>query len=487
MVEPTVDDIEDTPADDGTSIAKLRWLDVAIGVALVTFTIATRLPRLSRPEAFVFDEVYYAPDAADILRRGVERGGVVHPPVGKWLIALGIRADGFTSLGWRLSALVCGALVVLLVYVAARQVVTSRWLASMAGVLAALDGVLYTTGRVAMLDIFVALFVMIAVWCTLAALRRAGDGRAVARYRWGAAVSVGLGIGVKWTTAYVLLVVIIGFVAIHIRERREQGQGRAVATTLATLVVVPVLVYAACYIPWIVNFDKTYPASQKCGQPATCSFSIAERVRLLVKDQRRILDFHTGLLSDGNSNADFAYLWWDQTSPSVLYRKTCVDQLNRAPRSLNDQACIGASNGDVAEIVAVANPAVWFVGLLAAFVVVWTAWQRRSLAALLVLLFFFYQWFPWVIDPFKIGTAIAHHDPGALLQQRRAYSFYLAPMIAVLAIFPAVALDRRRWRWTGIPLVAVAAATFIFYLPVFQGRPMAPSEIDHRQYWEGIP
>jgi hypothetical protein len=34
------------------------WLDVAVPLALVIGTAATRLPRLSNPRAFVFDEIY---------------------------------------------------------------------------------------------------------------------------------------------------------------------------------------------------------------------------------------------------------------------------------------------------------------------------------------------------------------------------------------------------------------------------------------------
>ena len=90
------------------------WLDIAVPTLLVVGTAATRLPRLSTPRAFVFDEIYYAPDAAEMLRRGVEKGGVVHPPGGKWLIAVGVRLFGFTPFGWRFSALVAGCAIVLL-------------------------------------------------------------------------------------------------------------------------------------------------------------------------------------------------------------------------------------------------------------------------------------------------------------------------------------------------------------------------------------
>jgi dolichyl-phosphate-mannose--protein O-mannosyl transferase len=460
------------------------WLDRGIGLALFALTIATRLPRLDRPRAFVFDEIYYVPDSAGILRHGVETGGVVHPPVGKWLIAIGLRIDGFTPVGWRLAALVCGALVVVLTYAAAREVVRNRWLAGMAGLLVALDGVAYTTGRVGMLDVFVALFTMLVVWCTLAALRRWDDRAAVARYRWGAAVAAGLGIGVKWTTGYVLLVALIGFLVVDARQSARRGQGGRIARTVLTLGLVPAAVYVACYIPWMVSIHKTYIAAEECKRFDDCNENVLDRFRLLWKDQKRMLDFHTGLTSDNNSNADFAYKWADQASPSVLYRKTCIPELEHAPADLDDGACTGAAAGDVAEIATVANPVVWFAGLAASVGVAWTAWKRRDAAIVLVALFFLYQWFPWVIDPFGAKDALLHGELRALWQERRAYSFYLAPMVAVLALWPAIALDRRRLRWLGAVLAVAAVAAFVFYLPVWQGRPMGPSQIDAREWWE---
>ncbi|MGI8664395.1 MAG: phospholipid carrier-dependent glycosyltransferase [Acidimicrobiales bacterium] len=461
-----------------------RWLDIALGCGLFAFTIFTRLPRLDRPRSFVFDEIYYALDGADIARRGVERGGVVHPPVGKWLIALGIRVDGMTPVGWRLAALVCGALVVVLTFAAARQVVRNRWLAAMAGLLVALDGIAYTTGRVAMLDVFVALFTMIAVWCTLAALRRWDEPRAVSRYRWATAVAVGFGIGVKWTAGYVLLVAIIGFVIVEARRADHRGQGRRIMRTVLTLGVVPIAIYGACYVPWMLNVSKTYAGMQACPKQQSCSFSLFERIKLFKDDQRRILKFHTELTSEGNSNADFAYLWIDQASPSVLFRKTCIPQLDQAPAELNDRSCSGAADGDIVEIATVANPVVWFGGLAAVLGVAWAAWRRRDAAIVVVVLFFLYQWFPWVIDPFRIKDAITTRHLGALLQERRAYSFYLAPMIAVLAIWPAIALDRRKLRWLGIPLALGALAAFVFYLPIWQGQSLSPGHLDSREWWE---
>ena len=66
-----------------------RLRPFAAPAALVGLVRVTRLPRLGRPRAMVFDEVYYALDAADLLRHGVE-SSPAHPPLAKWFIAAGM-------------------------------------------------------------------------------------------------------------------------------------------------------------------------------------------------------------------------------------------------------------------------------------------------------------------------------------------------------------------------------------------------------------
>lgn len=483
-VEDVGSDLEASPAleADGALAAgatgpplatSRRWLDIAVPLALFAGTILTRLPRLTRPDAYVFDEVYYAPDAADIVRRGIERGGVVHPPVGKWLIGIGIKLFGYTSFGWRAGALVCGALVVVLVYATARQVVHGRALPALAGVLASLDGIAFTTGRAAMLDVFVALFTMLAVWCTLAALKRADDERAVRRYRLGAAISVGFGIATKWTVGYVLLVVLLGFLLIFTKQERRPHQGRAVLRTVLTLTLVPGAVYVATYIPWLVKAEDTGQGYVACVKDGRCDLSLVDRFVLFKDDQLRVLDFHRGLKSDNNSNADFAWRWINQAKPAVLFKETCAIELRNAPPNLDDKACDGASPGSVVEIVTVANPVVWYAALAAAIVLLVKVFRRGNLAALLLLLFVVYQWFPWVLDPFAPWQR----------QERRAYSFYLSGMIPVMAIWPAVALEWRKVRWVAAVLAVAAIGAFAYYWPIWAGYPLSPGQIKAREYW----
>ena len=93
------------------------WLaTIAVGL----FAGILRLLRLDIPRGRIFDEIYYVCDAQNLLRYGVEAGStsgdgvapctpngepgfIVHPPLGKWAIALGMRVFGVNEFGWRIA------------------------------------------------------------------------------------------------------------------------------------------------------------------------------------------------------------------------------------------------------------------------------------------------------------------------------------------------------------------------------------------------
>ena len=65
-----------------------------VTLSITAIAALTRLWALGWPRTKVFDEVYYATEAKEVLRYGYEdnRGYlfIVHPPLGKWLIAGGV-------------------------------------------------------------------------------------------------------------------------------------------------------------------------------------------------------------------------------------------------------------------------------------------------------------------------------------------------------------------------------------------------------------
>jgi len=98
---------------------------------IIAFALILRLWRLNLPKGYIFDEVYYAKNANSLIRNGVELNAqgqaefIVHPPLGKWLIGIGIKVFGNDEFGWRISAAVIGTLSVVLIYLITKELFKS--------------------------------------------------------------------------------------------------------------------------------------------------------------------------------------------------------------------------------------------------------------------------------------------------------------------------------------------------------------------------
>ena len=171
---------------------------------------------------------------------------VVHPPVGKWLIAFGEHLFGMNSFGWRVAPLVFGALLVLVTVRLVRRVSRSTLIGGLAGLLLAVDGLAFVMSRTALLDVFVAFFTVAAVACLAADRdwfrarladdlvrrgvpdlgRRFGPALVVRPWRLAAGVCWGLALGTKWNALYVLAAFALLSLAWDVGARRLAGAGR---------------------------------------------------------------------------------------------------------------------------------------------------------------------------------------------------------------------------------------------------------------------
>src|SRR4051794_10534169 len=158
------------PRRDGTpplpDDRRLSWVLAAVlGVA----SLASRLWGINYPADKMFDEAYYPPEAHELLTWGHEynRGYsfIVHPPLGKWLIAIGEQLFGYTSFGWRFPSAVAGAVTIVVLTRLARRLTGSTLLGLAAGLLLALDGFSFSLARIGLLDIFLQMFVLSGVAC----------------------------------------------------------------------------------------------------------------------------------------------------------------------------------------------------------------------------------------------------------------------------------------------------------------------------------
>ena len=92
-------------------------------------------------------------------------GSFVHPPLGKWTIALGIKAFGMDPFGWRIGSAIAGTLAVTGVALIAQLLFGRALWTFVAGLLLALEHLSVVLSRQALLDIHLQLWIVAGFLC----------------------------------------------------------------------------------------------------------------------------------------------------------------------------------------------------------------------------------------------------------------------------------------------------------------------------------
>ena len=208
-----------------------------IGIYVIAaFAFLLRVINLGLPKGLVFDEVYYVDAARDYLAYGVEVDGtkpefIVHPPVGKWLIAVGIKFFGDDEFGWRISTAVAGVIAIIFIGLIAQRLFRSHFLTLLATFLGAVDGLALVHSRTSLLDNFLTVLILAATYFF------------IRRNYVVSALFLGLALGTKWSAIYFLA--LFGCVALYRAFTHHTGRNLIKPTIgrLATFGLLPVAVY----------------------------------------------------------------------------------------------------------------------------------------------------------------------------------------------------------------------------------------------------
>jgi dolichyl-phosphate-mannose-protein mannosyltransferase len=396
------------------------------GPLLVTaFGAFLRFYRLSTPKAVVFDETYYVGDAYGILRHGVEinhasnadtllaqgktnilaTGGelVVHPPLGKIMIAVGEWLFGLTPFGWRFAVAVVGSLAILMTARITRRMTRSTLLGCVAGLLLALDGLEFVLSRTAILDIFVMFWVLAAFGClvidrdrtrarlaaaaaTASALTAEGGGPRLG-IRWlrvAAGLCLGLSIASKWNGVWYIPAFALLTLAWDVGGRRAAGFAapwrgallRDVIWFPVSFVLVPFAAYVASWSGWFASpygYDRNWAALHGNNVP------VWSAIDSWYQYNKYALSFGLGLTTT-HPYKSYPWSWLVLARPTSFYYAT--------PKTCGVPNCSQ-------EVLAIGTPAIWIVSipvLLACFVW-WMA--RRDWRAGTVLVAIAAGWLPW--------------------------------------------------------------------------------------------
>src|SRR5580692_11878965 len=207
--------------------AHISRRDMAMASLLALAALAILLPGLGRPKAMFFDEGYFVPEARALLQ-GVPNPEphappLAKPPLGKLIMAVGMKAAGDNSFGWRIAGAVCGALTVAAVYLWAFLLLQDSNLAFLAAGLALLNNFLFVMSRIATVDVFLMVFLMWSLVAYTAALvLPLGIGKRRFLF-WAAGILVGLGGACKWNAIDTLSVFVLVAFALLVVSRFKIG------------------------------------------------------------------------------------------------------------------------------------------------------------------------------------------------------------------------------------------------------------------------
>lgn len=407
-------------------------LDLILILGLMFLGLGLRVWQVGQPAKLYFDEIYYV-DAAEKLWAGKPDPNSVHPPLGKWLIGLGVEAgDRFLPAStsqpfkWRLASVVAGTLSIGIVYALGLVLFNyNRTAAGLAGFFMATEHLHLASSRIAMLDPFLALFCLLGIYGALKYFLGGHE-------RWSvmSALSLGLATGCKWSglfTAFGCLV------AGYWLDRRELTRDRTQRYLLWLILLVP------------LGFFGSY-------------------AHLFLADGFHLDTFKT-IFGQGERMVEFRY-------DSNQFTHRYLSYFWSWPLVLNPIWLFFDENKDTSTIKAICamgNPVFWWGFTLLLLERTYTGLRakdpqtgapRDPVTGALVLLWFC-QWLPWCVS--TTGGFFYY-----MLTEVPIMCLLVGKLIADLLNFQD-ALGEGRWR--GWLLLAVYMIGFVMYLPFATAQP----------------
>ncbi len=383
-------------------------------IALASFVL--RLVNLGATKGYIFDEVYYAKNAASLITDGVElneQGAaefVVHPPLGKWLIGIGIKLFGNNEFGWRVIAALVGTASVLLIYLIVQRLFSSLFLSNVAAALFALDGLHLVMSRVALLDIFLMFFILLTFYLMLR------------DNLWLSGVVIGLAAATKWSGVFVIPFLIL--LTVNIGRANFATWGKR----FNQFVLTPIGIYLLSWSGWFISSKGWARDSGSNLFSSLWNFHV------------EIMNFHRGL-TEQHTYAANPWSWLVLGRPTSFYYESTKD--------CGAQSCSQ-------EILAIGTPILWWAGIFAIAITVGLFITKRDRVSAFILAGIAGTYLPWFF-----------------IQNRTTFYFY------AIAIFPFIvlslinvfnwALNNQINRKLIYGFVIAVGINFIYFLPIFIG------------------
>jgi dolichyl-phosphate-mannose--protein O-mannosyl transferase len=466
-------------------------LSTALWIGLLgLIALGLRVWHLGRFNELVFDEIYYVPFALGYLNQ--TPGFDAHPPLGKYLIALGIwlgqwpaawfhwpnlTVDGqnLSPISFRWVNTVFGATLPIVVAALAYQLGWGadshrRWrFCLLAGSLMVLEGLTLVESRLALINLYWLWFGVLGQTCWLVA--RSSKSWS-AGWRVAAGASLGAAINVKWNGAGFWLGLVLWELAVSWPVKGESSKFRTRwprQTWVVYLGVLPLVTYSLLWLPHLSLTGESFTAvhanlwqaHQTIGANDTphpyCSAWYTWPLML-----RPIAYFHEGvggtdggaMLAPYRAYGDTIFtiqgmgnpvLWWLGTASILALGLSRVSQW-RARASLSAVVSTSHSSPALSNVTA-----------------------RLSVESF-ILINYLANWLPWILVS---RCTFLYHALGMVVFGALALAWLLARWLGSRRQF------HRLLAWLMLGMIALS---FWFWLPLFLGSPLSAEALQQR-WW----
>ena len=382
----------------------------------------------------MFDEIYHGRTAYEFLH-GLVTYETTHPHLGKILISLGVLLFGMNPFGWRFMSVIFGILLIPLIYLFAKKIFKSTFIATVTAGLLTFDCMHYTLSRIATIDIIAAFFILLMYYymyryfvedsryrVSATSLQDKFPPKSVYFPLALSGMSMAFGIATKWTGVYAGAGLAVLFIWYSITHFPKKQTLRLFFFCCLFFIVVPLIIYTLCFIP-VVGY-----------------FEYSGLIDKTIQGTKYMFDYHANLVAEHYYSSPF-YEW-------PIIWMPLLDACDEVSASMS--SCVSTMG----------NPAIWWFGIPCQLYVLFRWIFKKDKKAGFLCIAYLAQYVPWM--SISRITFIYHYFPASLFM--------------ILMTGYALLHVKEHFSWGKKAIIAylvIALVCFFAFFPVVSGLPVS--------------
>lgn len=415
-----------------------------------------------------FDEIYHARTAYEQLHK-IEAYESTHPPLGKIIIGFGTVIFGTNPFGWRIMGTLFGVAMIPIFYMFGKLLFRKTEYAFMGAFLLAFDFMHFVQTRISTIDVYGVFFIILMYYYMYKYYRLSFYNTPLRKTLLPLALSglfFGLGAASKWIGIYAGAGLAVIFLLVLYERYREYEAAKRLLVTkhnvkkedlnqsyyrqvievfkphliktvtwcLLFFVAVPGVIYVLAYIPFMLVPGPGHGLHD------------------ILTYQKHIYEYHKNLVA----THPFSSVWWQWP----IMEKPLWYYGGQVPF------------GKTSVIVALGNPAIWWVGIVAIFSTLWIGFKKRDKTVLFLFIAMCANYVPWMLVARL--TFIYHF-------------FAMLPFMIFCIVYVIRHLKETNPGSNLNPAIygyhAVVFLLFVMFYPILSGAVVSRSYVDHALKW----